>query len=143
MGTALFVGLLLAVIAVIQGIVWFFVLRALRQLTTKLSDELHGTPVVLGPERVHYQGTTGGNYPRARGFIAAALTHDRLVVRRLASRGFDVPVRDITGVSQQVRWRGHYRNGKPHVVIQTNRGEFAIQPTNPDAWLTAIEATLP
>ena len=143
MGTAAFVALLLAVIAVVQGVVWFFVVRALRQLTTKLSVELRGMQVTLGPERVHYQGATGGNYPRTRGFVAASLTADRLVVRRLASRGFDVPLRDITRVSQSVRWNGHYRNGKAHVVIETQQGEFAIQPANPDAWTAAIEATLP
>ncbi len=143
MATALFVAILLAVIGVVQGVIWFSVMRALRRLTTKLGDELRGTPIVLGPERVHYQGATGGPYPRARGFVAVALTRDRLVVRRLAVRGFEVPLREILQVSQQLRWNGHYRNGKAHAVIETHRGSFAIQPSDPDAWIAAVEETLP
>lgn len=143
MTTALFIAMLLAVIGVVQGLIWFLVIRALRRLTTRLGEELRGTPIVLGPERVHYQGATGDHYPRARGFVAVALTHDRLAVRRLAVRGFDVPLREVTRVSQQLRWNGHYRDGKVHVVIETPCGEFAFQPTHPDAWISAVERTLP
>lgn len=143
MVTALFVAVLLAVIGVVQGLIWFSVIRALRRLTTKLGDELRGTSVLLGPERVHYQGATGGPYPRARGFVAVALTPDRLVVRRLAVRGFDVPLREIEQVSQQLRWNGHYRDGKAHVVIETHLGAFAIQPADPDGWTAALEEALP
>ena len=84
MATALFVAMLLAVIGVVQGVIWFSVMRALRRLTTKLGDELRGTPIVLGPERVHYQGATGGPYPRARGFVAVALTRDGSSTRSTA-----------------------------------------------------------
>ena len=143
MGTALFVAMLLVVIGIVQVVIWFAVIRALRRLTTKVGDELRGTQIVRGPERVHYQGATGGAYPRARGFVAVALTRDRLVVRRLAVRGFDVPLREIMQVSQQLRWNGHYRNGRPHVVIETHRGAFAIQPADPDAWTAAMEETPP
>jgi len=143
MDTALFVATLLAVIGVIQGLIWFSVIRALRRLTTRLGEELRGTPILIDPERVHYQGATGGHYPRARGFVAVALTHDRLAVRRLAVRGFDVPLREVKRVSQQLRWNGHYRDGKAHVVIETDRGEFAFQPMDPDAWVAAARRTLP
>ena len=144
MATALFVAVLLVVIGIVQGVIWFSIIRALRRLTTKLGHELRGTPIVRGPERVHYQGATGsGPYPRARGFVAVALTRDRLVVRRLAVRGFDVPLREIKQVSQQLRWNGRYRNGKAHVVIETRGGAFAIQPADPGAWIAAVEETLP
>lgn len=139
----MFVIGLLAVIGLVQGVIWFFILRALRGLTTKLGAELRGTAVILGPERVHYQGATGGHFPRARGFVAVALTHDRLVLRRLAVHGFEVLLREINGVRQQVRWNGHYRNGKAHVVIETDRGEFAIQPADPAAWMAALQDALP
>lgn len=143
MDTALLVAMLLVVIGVVQSVIWFSVIHALRRLTTKLGDELRGTQILLGPERVHYQGATDGPYPRARGFVAVALTGDRLVVHRLAVRGFEVPLREIERVSQQLRWNGHYRNGKAHVAIETDRGAFAIQPADPDTWIAALEATLP
>lgn len=138
MKTALFVIGLLLLIALIQGLIWFLVLRALRRLVERLRDELRGKRIVCGPERLAYDGGTGGHYPRVRGLVAAAITDDRLLIRRILGKGFDVPIRDITRVRQQESWNGRRRVGKLYVTVQTERGEFGVVPRDPSAWTAAL-----
>jgi hypothetical protein len=127
-----------AIVAAVHAAVWILVLRDLRQVRERAQQQF-GSTALLGPERIQYQGSLNGRFPKVRGLVVATVTPDALIVQRQAARDFRVSRRDIRGVRQQLDWKGRLRNGAPHVVVTTQDDEFGLQVADPDRWVATLQ----
>lgn len=144
------VALLVLGILALQLMIWIPVLLWLRRKSDRLVVDLQralavaGEHTVLGPVPASYRGATSGSgYPHARGNSVAALTHRRLVIRRLVGEPVEIPVADITSVREDQWFLRAYASGRLVVIIKTTSGaEVGLMVKNHDEWMAALRARI-
>src|SRR5215469_11509402 len=136
----------LAAFAVAEAALWFVVLPWARRRSA--AREMAGAasvsadPQQYGPERASYRACTGG-YSQVCGNGQLMITADRLRFRRVGEKFVDVPLADITGLDEAVRWRGEWRNGRTHLIVTTTNGDLGYFVDDIPSWRDAITAAAP
>jgi hypothetical protein len=144
---AVFVLALLALIGLINLAVWGLVIRWWRRSEARLyqdvvedlrSAEARGERLLRGPELGVFRGTTVPGYPSVKGNCILALTDQRLLVRRIVGRPFEVPDTQIRGVRQDAVFLSSSRVGHTHVIIELDRGEIGLFVGDNQGWVDAF-----
>ena len=144
------VALLVVGILGLQVLIWIPVLMWIRRksanMITDLTRELAvaGEHAVLGPVHGGYRGATAGaGFPFAKGNAIVALTHRRLVIRRLVGEPVEIPVADITAVREDQWFLRAYASGRLVAIIKTTSGaEVGLMVKNHDEWMAALRARI-
>jgi hypothetical protein len=135
-----------AAFAAAEAAQWFVVLpwARRRDAARRVAEaaDLGADRPEYGPERASYRAGTGG-YPRVRGNGQLMITADSLRFRRVGGKYVDVPLTDITGLDEAVRWRGEWRNGRAHLIVKTTRGDLGYFVDDISRWRIAIAAAAP
>ena len=136
----------LAAFAVAEAALWFVVLpwarrRSAERRVTDAADLAAG-PQRYGPERASYRACTGG-YSQVYGNGQLMITADQLRFRRAGGKYVDVPLADITGLDEAVRWRGEWHNGRTHLIVKTTNGDLGYFVDDIPRWRAAITAAAP
>jgi hypothetical protein len=136
----------LAAFAVAQVALWFVVVPWARRRTAERrvteAADLAADPPRYGPERASYRACSGG-YSQVCGNGRLMITADRLRFRRVGGKYVDVPLADITGLDEAVRWRGEWHNGLTHLVVKTTNGDLGYFVDDIPRWRAAITAAAP
>lgn len=90
----------------------------------------------LGPELGQYRGGTG-SFPRTRNTGWIVLTPTSVVVRPLLGSAITLSITDITATRVDRSFRGHW-NGRPVLVLATDRGEVGVTVDSPEQWQAAL-----
>lgn len=146
--TITFVVLLVAGILAINAVVWGVVLFFLRRRTRQIAAEwaAQGLSFRKGPEMATYRGHASVAIP-ARGNALLGLTdRDLRLIRIVPRREFVVPLAQITKIEQVRAWKGSYKAGRPVIVVyyhdtstaQDDAIGFSVR--NSQAWLEALNA---
>jgi hypothetical protein len=148
---ALMVVSILVGVALVQGVVWFFVIRATNARRAALTMELEGAianggdVVRRGPTTGRYSGATGGPFSRVRGSAVLALTDRRLFIHTLRGPRIVIERGQITNVRPEAWFGSARRAGWTHVVLTMREGgEVGIGVTNGEveAWIADVRAAL-
>jgi hypothetical protein len=133
----------LAAFAVAQAALWFVVVPWARRRDAARraagAADLAADPPRYGPERASYRAGTGG-FSQVCGNGQLMITADRLRFRRAGGKYVDVPLADITGLDEAVRWRGEWRNGRAHLIVRTANGDLGYFVDDIPSWRAAITA---
>ena len=150
MNAAQIVLLVVGIIAanvLVQGTVWFLIIRGWRKKAGRLAADLEGEMALSGesfvraPVRVRYAAVTGG-----RAMALAALTGKRLVV--MPFRGPVITFARDGGIAsvRSERWyRSSAQGGRMHVVLQLRHGEefaFSVPAADAPGWVNDIQRAL-
>jgi hypothetical protein len=150
MQTPLEIGLLVLGIllgnALIQGLVWYFILRWMRGRRTEAIRELaaaiESEAVIRPPEAGRYRGATAPGYPFVKNSGVIALTDKRLVFRTLTRAMIEIPLPAITGVRESKGFNSAMVAGRTHLVVGTHAGEIAFFVADNSAWIAAVNRSV-
>jgi len=136
----------LAVFAMAEAALWFVVLPWARRRSAARevagAAEVAADPQRYGPARASYRACTWG-YSQVCGNGQLMITADRLRFRRVGGKYVDVPLADITGLDEAVRWRGEWRDGRTHLIVKTTTGDLGYFVDDIPRWRAAITAAAP
>lgn len=143
MGTAGFVLALVALILVLQLVIWVPVLIWLRKrnrrATAEMATALQSERVVREPEKAIYRGATAPGYPKVKGNGVMALSEERILFRPYVGTAIDIPLADLTGVREARTFNGAVRGRSVHLIVGTHEGELGFFVADNLAWTTALK----
>lgn len=126
-----------------NAVMWLLIILGWRhqraKLTKSLTDDLAftGEHLLLGPQNGYYAMTKGRVSVRSMGVMA--LTTKRLIFRVMFGKGFDIPMEDVTEITQARWFEGMYRNGREFLILQLrDGGRIGFQMKNHSAWMEEI-----
>jgi hypothetical protein len=136
----------LAAFAAAQATLWFVVLPWARRRSAARdvaeAEDIAADPQRYGPAPASYRACTAG-YSQVCGNGQLMITADRLRFRRVGGKYVDVPLADITGLDEAVRWRGEWRDGRTHLIVKTTNGDLGYFVDDIPSWRDAITAAAP
>lgn len=148
MSTPLLVVVLVAVVLVVNLVVWGVVLTLIARRrgarTAEIDDELRtsGETAVLGPTRGNYCGGTG-DYPKVANNSLLTVTATRLLVHPYFGRSVTIGLAELTDVRTARAWNGRIVGGRTFLVLATARGEVGLLVPDVDAWQAEIDRRRP
>ena len=133
----------LAAFAAAEAALWFVVLpwarrRSAAPRVAQAADVAAGQQR-YGPERASYRACTA----QVCGNGQLMITADLLRFRRVGGKFVDVPLADITGLDEAVRWHGEWRNGRMHLIVKTINGDLGYFVDDIPGWRAAVTAAAP
>ena len=113
-----------------------------RQLSRARSEIAgSGERILIPPERAKFTGAARG-YGRVRCDGVIAATEKRLLFWRLCGFLIEVVLDQVTGVREERWFRGYFRAGCRHLVVELSDGnQVAFYVANPDRWLELFGET--
>jgi hypothetical protein len=140
-----FVALILFAVALAQAAIWVPLLLWIRSRSNRWEADfrhdlgMSGETIVRGPERAMYQGATSG-YSRVGGNGVIVLTHRRLLFRKVTGGIIEVPVDQITGLSEAKTFLRRWRGGRPFLIVKLASGaELGFLVGDHAAWRAALD----
>jgi hypothetical protein len=138
----LLVLFILADVGITLGVIIYILRGRVRQAREMWAAQ--GIVIRRGPEFANYEGRASAR-ASIRGNAALALTeHDLRLVQIMPRREFVIPLVQITQIEQHRAWKGHYRAGRPIIVVYYRDGSqqdaigFSVRDTQ--GWLELISA---
>lgn len=131
-------------IIAVQAVIWIIILRYMHKesasLIGKMKDELAGENVLLGPVAGMYRGATS-SFDSVKGNAVIALTDKELIIHKLLGGTIKIPLSDIVSVEKNKWFKGSYRDGQDHVIVQTTgNAKIGFMAPNPSEWISALES---
>lgn len=97
---------------------------------------------LVSPQNAGYSGGPR-RFGWARGSVVLALTDRRVIFRSLLGGPVEIELADIASVSEAAWYRGMYKAGRRHIVLQLKEGAkvaFMVRDARP--WLEAFDKAL-
>ncbi len=132
------VAAILAVLAVVGGVIFVVYRRRYRAAMDRVNAEIDAESVLRPWEKGVYRGATAAGYPAVRNNGRIALTRRRLVFVTLTGTTITVPLETITGLGRSTSFKSSVAAGWTHLVVRTAAGEIGFFVPDLDAWLTAL-----
>ena len=134
----------LIVLLIGLGAVLLFLFSQLfKRQKARLRDEIErsGEALLAGPDSGLYQG--GSSYVSLKTQGVMALTDRRLIFRKPIGGDIEIPLSQITGVSENTWFQGNYRSGKPWLILSlATGGDVAFMVGEHDHWFREIESRI-
>jgi len=100
--------------------------------------ERSGETLLFGPELGYYQGTIRGIVSMST-YGVIALTGDRLVFRKPIGGDINIPLSQITQISENKWFAGNYRNGREFLIVKLTDGTAkAFQVKDHAGWMREL-----
>ena len=133
--------LLIAVIVSVDVLVFALLLGRSRRRAAALRDALvqSGEIPSLGPETAVYQG--GGAMVSTKTYGVIALTDRRIIFQQPVGGNIEVPLDQITGLSEGKWFKGNYRSGKTFLILRLRDGqEMGFVVSDHNRWMEELAA---
>lgn len=123
MSWILIIIFVLAVVAALVGlfVVWFNRKTAALIGSMDRDIALTNERAVFGPVKGLYRGTNRNAF-EITGNCVAALTSRRFIYETITGRREEIPLEDISPVSENPWFAGQYRNGRQHLILELRDG---------------------
>ena len=101
-----------------------------------------GERVLFGPELGFYQGMIRG-IVSTKTYGVIALTDRRLIFRKPIGRDIEIPLSQITAVSENEWFAGNYRGGREFLILKlADASEKAFQVKDHAGWMRELRSRL-
>jgi len=133
--------LLIAGLAVLQVTLLIWIWHRIGTIGARLAAEIESDTVLRPPENGQYIGATAPGYPFWNNFGQIALTTRRLVFTTVTGKTIEIPLSEITGISESRVYRGGTSieiRKKKHLVIELESGEVSFSVRDNTPWTKVI-----
>lgn len=135
------IGLIvICAVAIVQALFWVVYLQLLRRQANRMRAMTRetGETLVIRPERAYYQGWTR-RFGLAKWMVAVALTETRFLFARAVGPIIDIPVDEITAVSDTAHLgRLAHRSGHYLALTLRDGTEVVFTVRDQQEWIEAI-----
>ena len=101
-----------------------------------------GEKLVIGPETGHYTAMIRGIIA-TKTYGVIALTDRRLIFRKPIGRDIEIPLSQITAVSENEWFAGNYRGGREFLILKlADASEKAFQVKDHAGWMRELRSRL-
>lgn len=138
------IALLVLVILLINGFVWYLIIRRIRNQKDELQKQLiaSGANIIIGPETGTYRGSTK-RFGNVKSLGTIALTGSILIFRKPFGSDIQIPVEEIAEITKNVFFLHSYHSGREHLILKLKDGTiagFIVKDIN--RWMIELEALI-